>query len=167
MVLWVQQTVWTRAQVCNKLICVLWTVPMSATKCLNTAQVCNKLICSRLLWLTIEPEHDETNKLICAPSEVSSAWASSQSDQSSLSAWRRFGPLVSNKRTAKTLFRLCGCPSWSESLLGAQIILFVLSCCHSIHNASPYQLCLLFFVIHVTIKVCAFAWVKLKTIVRI
>ena len=33
--------------------------------------------------------------------------------------------------TAKTLTRLGGCPSWSESLLGAQVILLVLSCCGS------------------------------------
>ena len=32
-------------------------------------------------------------------------------------------------RTAKTLIRLGGCPGWSESSLGAQIILLVLSSC--------------------------------------
>ena len=31
-------------------------------------------------------------------------------------------------RTAKTLTRLGGCPGWSESSLGAQVILLVLSC---------------------------------------
>ena len=31
-----------------------------------------------------EPPHDETNKVACAPSEDSVAWASTQSDQSSL-----------------------------------------------------------------------------------
>ena len=33
-----------------------------------------------------EPPHDKTNKVACAPSEVRSAWASAQSDQSSLCA---------------------------------------------------------------------------------
>ena len=32
-------------------------------------------------------------------------------------------------RTAKTLVRLGECPGWSESLLGEQVILLVLSCC--------------------------------------
>ena len=31
-------------------------------------------------------------------------------------------------RTAKTLIRLGGCPGWSESSLGAQVVLLVLSC---------------------------------------
>ena len=41
--------------------------------------------------------------------------------ESSLSAWRKFGPLatVPTESTAKTLIRLGGCPGWSESSLGA------------------------------------------------
>ena len=35
---------------------------------------------------TYEPPHDKTNKVTCAPSELRSAWASAQSDQSSLCA---------------------------------------------------------------------------------
>ena len=53
------------------------------------------------------------------------AWASAQSDQSSLSAWRKLGSLAT-QWAAKTLIRLCRCPGWSESLLGA-VILLVLS----------------------------------------
>ena len=45
--------------------------------------------------------------MACAPSEDRSAWASAQSDQSLLSAWR--------------------CPGWSESSMGAHAILLVLS----------------------------------------
>ena len=33
-----------------------------------------------------EPEHDKTNKMTCAPSGLSSAWASAQSDRSLLCA---------------------------------------------------------------------------------
>ena len=33
------------------------------------------------------------------------------------------------RRTLKNLIRLGGCPGWSESSLGAQVTLFVLSCC--------------------------------------
>ena len=41
--------------------------------------------------LELEPPRDKTNKMACAPSEDRSAWASTQSDQSSLSAWRKIG----------------------------------------------------------------------------
>ena len=37
-------------------------------------------------FLIYEPAHDKTNKIACAPSKVRSAWASAQSDQSSLCA---------------------------------------------------------------------------------
>ena len=47
--------------------------------------------------------------------------------ESSLSAWRSTGFLVHTERIAKTLIRLDGYPGWSESLLGAHIILLVLS----------------------------------------
>ena len=48
--------------------------------------------------------------------------------ESSLSAWRNIGSLATLiKRTAKTLIRLGECPGWSESSLGAQVILLV---CH-------------------------------------
>ena len=38
-----------------------------------------------------------------------------------------------------TLIGLGGCPSWSESLLSAQVILLVLSCCSS--NRTGFSLC--------------------------
>ena len=38
--------------------------------------------------------HNKTNKMNCAPSEDCSAWASAESDQSLLSAWRNTGPLT-------------------------------------------------------------------------
>ena len=42
-----------------------------------------------------------------------------------------FGSWLPIKRTGKTLIRLGGCPGWSESSLGAHVILFVLSFCGS------------------------------------
>ena len=57
---------------------------------------------------------------MCTQRRLRSAWASAQSDQSSLSAWRKLGSLVPIERKAKTLIRLCRCPGWSESLLGTQ-----------------------------------------------
>ena len=47
--------------------------------------------------------------------------------ESSLSIWRNIGSSSTHWAPAKTLIRLGGCPGWSESLLGAQAILLVLS----------------------------------------
>ena len=65
--------------------------------------------------LTIVPPHDKTNKMTCAPRE--------DSDQPGhpLSFIRVF-----------TVRSVHGCLGWSESLLGAQVILLVLSCIGSI-----------------------------------
>ena len=41
----------------------------------------------------LEPPHDKTNKMTCAQRRLRSIWASAQSHQSSLSAWRSIGPL--------------------------------------------------------------------------
>ena len=66
-----------------------------------------------------------------------SAWASAQSDQSLLSAlrnlgsfashWRNLGPLLPTECTVKT-HQTGRLPGWSESSLGAHVILLVLSC---------------------------------------
>ena len=66
---------------------------------------------------------------LCAQRRLRSAWASAQSDQSSLSAWRKVGSLAIHWTQVKILIRLggCGCPGWSESSLGAHAILLVLS----------------------------------------
>ena len=37
----------------------------------------------------IEPVHNKTNKMACAPTELRSTWASAQSDQSLLSPWKK------------------------------------------------------------------------------
>ena len=57
---------------------------------------------------------------MCAQWRLGSDWASAQSDQSSLSAWRKLGSLA-------TLWTHGECPYWSESLLGTQVIMLVLS----------------------------------------
>ena len=76
-----------------------------------------------------EPVHDKTNKMACAQRILRSTWASAQSDQSfRCPREESLGPWLPFERTAKTLIRLGWCPGWSESLLGAQVILCVLSC---------------------------------------
>ena len=72
-----------------------------------------------LFW--VATWQDQQNDL-GAQRRLWSAWASAQSDQSLLCAqW-----------TAKTLIRMDGCPRWSESSLGVQVILLVLSCTGSV-----------------------------------
>ena len=56
---------------------------------------------------------------MCTQRRPRSAWASAQSDQSSLSTRRKLESLAPIEHTAKTLIRLGGCLGWSESLLGA------------------------------------------------
>ena len=79
--------------------------------------------------------HHEKNQQndLCAQRKLGSAWASAQSDQSLPCVLS--GKLPRTKvlfmRTAQTLIRLGGCPGWWKSLLGAYVILLVLSCCHS------------------------------------
>ena len=69
---------------------------------------------------------DQQNGM-CSKRRLRSAWASAQSDQSSLSAWRKPGSLATHWVQAKTLMRLGGCPGRPESSLGAHAILLVLS----------------------------------------
>ena len=85
--------------------------------------------------ITKEPPHDNTNKMACAPSEDSSAWASAQSDLSFRCALN--GSLRTQgffMWTAKTLIRLGGYPGWSDSSLGAQ------SFCRFCHVAAQMSL---------------------------
>ena len=73
--------------------------------------------------------HDKTNKMMCAQWILRSTWASAQSDQSfRYPCEESFGPWLPFERTAKTLIILGWCPGWSESSLGAQVILLDFSC---------------------------------------
>ena len=65
---------------------------------------------------------------LCTQQSLRSAWASTQSDQSL--RWALSGKLSTQcffMWTATTLKRLGVCPGWSESLLGTEVILLVLS----------------------------------------
>ena len=65
---------------------------------------------------------------MCAQRRLRSSWTSAQSDQSFRCPHEEsLGPYLPIERTSKTLIRLGGCPGWSESSLGAKIILLVLS----------------------------------------
>ena len=75
------------------------------------------ICCSLFLWWN-EPARDKTNKIPVCP--VRSVFAVRMGET--------LGPWPPVEHTAKTLIRLGACPGWFESLLGAQIILLVLSC---------------------------------------
>ena len=67
-------------------------------------------------------------KWLCTQRRLRSAWASTQSDQSLCCPHEEsLGPYLPIERTVKTLIRLGGCPSWSESSLGTNASLLVLS----------------------------------------
>ena len=94
---------------------------------------------------SFEPPHDKTNKMTFAPSK--------ESDQAghlpSLNSLHcphedRLDPQLPFECTAKTLIRL----GWSESLLGAHVILLVLSC-HIWSNFGFVQ-----FFIRLTLMTC-------------
>ena len=79
-------------------------------------------LCLKLPQVPFELPHDKTNKMTCAPSEDSDqAWASAQSDQSSLSAWRKVGSLATHWVHSEDWSDWADArPGWSESSLGAQ-----------------------------------------------
>ena len=74
-----------------------------------------------------EPQHDKNHKTTCVPSKDSDQPVHQPSLHCGLNRPAAKDPRFP-VRTAKTLIRLDGCPGWSESSLGAQIILLVLSC---------------------------------------
>ena len=76
----------------------------------------------------IELPHDKTNKMTCAPSKDSDQTGHPPSLIRVFAVhmknhWVLSYPLSAQRR----LIRLGGCPGWSESSLGSQIILLVLS----------------------------------------
>ena len=70
--------------------------------------------------MKIEPRHDKTNNMTCAPSEDSDQ-PSAQSDQSQrCPPEAKLDPKLPTERTAKTQISLGIRPVWSESSLCAQ-----------------------------------------------
>ena len=101
-------------------------------KCKNVMKcICAAYVDSRKKHF--EPPHVKTNTMIFMPSDDSYQPGhppSLISLRCALSGYIR--TQFCFRRTALTLIRLGECPGWSESSLGAQIILLVLSCCGSI-----------------------------------
>ena len=78
-----------------------------------------------------EPQHDKTKKITCAPSEDSAQPAHPRSVGS-------LGPNVSSCGQRR-LIRLSGCPGWSESFLGARIILLFCRAPAHLPEALPWR----------------------------
>ena len=70
-----------------------------------------------LEWMTKGPPHDKTNKMTVrqAKTQISLGIQSLRCPHE-----ESLGPYLPIERIANTLIRLGGCPSWSESALGAQ-----------------------------------------------
>ena len=84
-----------------------------------------------------EPQHVKTNKMICTPSEDSSActlaqsWCAVWPESSQSVEWVAKDPRFLHADSEDCDQTGHGCPGWSESLLGVLVILLVLSCCGS------------------------------------
>ena len=86
--------------------------------------------------LIIEPVHNKTNKMTCAPSKDSDQPGHPPSLIRVFTVRMKKAWVVSYPLSAQRgLIKLGSCPGWSESLLGAQVILLVLLCTGSITNA--------------------------------
>ena len=95
----------------------------------------------RLGKFTFDPQHDKTNKMICAPSDDSDQPGHPPSMISLHCALN--GKLRTHgffMRTAKIMIRLGRCPGWSESSLGAHVILLVLLYAGSFHSIKVLNL---------------------------
>ena len=119
----------------------LWMAGHAQLKFVMTECSKTQIRLAGLMWSTslhlsskqwLELPHDNTNKITCADSEDSDQ----PGHQPSLISLRcpheeTLGPQLPIEHTVKTLIRLGRCPGWSESLLGAYVILLVLLCCSS------------------------------------
>ena len=103
---------------------IFFHVPSLSLSLLNSVTCSN--LCSHLIWA--EGWQNQQNHM-CAQRSLRSAWACPQSDQSIRCPHEEsFGHSLTIERTVKTLTGLGGCPGWSESSLGAQVILLAMSC---------------------------------------
>ena len=97
-------------------------------------------------WRTrqIEPQHNKTNKMKCAPSKDTNQPTQPRLLNSLLCLHEEaLGPWLSMEHTAKTLIRLGRCPGWSESLLGTHhFVCFVML--WLIYNFKQYSVLCLF-----------------------
>ena len=75
---------------------------------------------------------------VCAQWTLKSAWASAQSDQSPLSAWRKLGSLATHWAHSQDSAQTGWMPRLIWVFAGRTLILLVLSCCCSYHKNPKY-----------------------------
>ena len=86
--------------------------------------------CDNLLTLNMSHHRTRTTKwYVCQAKTQISLGICPVWSKSLLSTCWNIGSLATHWAQAKALIRLGGCPGWSACLLGAQVILLVLSCC--------------------------------------
>ena len=99
---------------------------------LRMAQQTYKTIKAHTACAKVTEREDNTSKITCTPSEDSDQ----PGRRPSLTGFDMRYMETFFRRTTMTLVRLGGCPCWSESLLGAQVIMLILSCYVSIWRTS-------------------------------
>ena len=80
------------------------------------------------IYLINEPRHDKPTKWVCAQRRLRSAWASIQSDQSSLSAWRKLWSLATHWARSEDSDQTGWMPRLIWVFAGRTLISLVLSC---------------------------------------
>ena len=114
-----------------KIVSFTWT-GSKKKNFLPTDPVNSRSVNSKQAYLSRRMRNQQNDIDICAQRRLRSAWASAESDQSLRCALKgRLRTQGFFMQTEKTLIRLGGHPGWSESSLGAQVILLVLLCCGS------------------------------------
>ena len=113
-----------------------FTANFSGIQIFRSFTVCTLIMLitsSYLIIYQIEPRHKKTNKKwVCAQRKLRSAWPFSQSDQSSLSAWRNLGPLATHWVHSEDSDQTGRMPRLIWVFAGCTITLLVLSCRGSI-----------------------------------
>ena len=117
-------------------LCLAWSETPEDTFCRVMAHILitnhfNFVYYPKLLQSCLhnnEPQHDKTNKMTCTQQQliildICQVWSVFAVNFMGSSA-----PKASLYGQWKSLIKLGGCPGWSESSLGAQVILLVLSC---------------------------------------
>ena len=89
------------------------------------------MICCIYRHIHLNLDITKPTKWLCAQRRLISAWASAQSDQSSLSAWWKLGPLATHWTHSEDSDQTGRMPRMIWVFAGRTLILLVLSCCGS------------------------------------
>ena len=122
-----------------------WLLKLSrALLSFNLKLNCYMMFCCNCSWrvltyqtsgvILFEPEHKKTNKMTCVPSKDLDQPGHLPSLIRVFIVHLKLGPWATLKALHKDSDQMCWCPRWSESSLGAQVTLLVLSYSSSFVN---------------------------------